>query len=232
MLQYCCMRKVLIVEDSPDMRQILTDYLVAQGFDVRAVDSTEDGIDEVDEHHFDIGLIDINLPGKSGFSMIEYIRDQENAMPLIALTARGDIQDKLKGFNTGVTDYVVKPFDLQELAARMRAHLKQSGGGDKTADIKTKSFMLSPKRHLFTIGGKEIELTNTEFRILHVLLQSKGAVVTAADLIEFVWGESYLTETPPVRIHIANIRNKLGDRDFQIIKTIPGIGYKIMDPQE
>ncbi len=224
------MHRVLIVEDSPDMRHTLTRYLEGQGFAVQAVDSTEDGIDAVDEHDFDIGLIDINLPGKSGFAMIEYIREQENVMPLIALTARGDIEDKLRGFDLGATDYIVKPFDLQELTARMQVHLQRLGPSNITSDVATSSYALSPQRHTFSVGTKEIELTNTEFRILHILLLHHGSVVTTADLIEFVWGESHLTETPPVRIHIANARRKLGDHEFKIIKTIAGIGYKLDDP--
>ncbi|HEX8226670.1 MAG TPA: response regulator transcription factor [Candidatus Saccharimonadales bacterium] len=224
------MNRVLIVEDSQDMRRTLTQYLEGQGFAVQAVDSTEDGIDAVDEHDFDIGLIDINLPGKSGFSMIEYIRDQGKTMPLIALTARGDIDDKLKGFDMGATDYIVKPFNLQELAARMRAQLQHAGPSNLTSDITTASYCISPERHSFTIEGKEIELTNIEFRILHALLMHHGSVVTTTDLIEFVWGESHTLETPPVRIHIANVRRKLKDTEFKIIRTIPGIGYKLDDP--
>lgn len=224
------MARVLIVEDNLDMRHTLRDYLESHGFDVRTVDSTEDGIDEVDEHDFDIGLIDLNLPGKSGFDMVEYIRGQENTMPLIVLTARSGINDKLHGFELGATDYVVKPFDLQELAARMRAHLRHMGPTNQTADISTATYSLSPSRHTFSINGTETDLTNTEFRILHVLLMNHGSVVTVADLIEFVWGESHLTETPPVRIHIGNVRRKLGDGDFRIVRTIPGIGYKIDDP--
>lgn len=225
------MARVLIVEDNPDMRQTLAGYLQSQGYSVLAVDSTEDGIDAVDEHDFDLGLIDINLPGKSGFEMIEYIRSGDNPMPLIALTARGDISDKLKGFELGATDYVVKPFNLEELMARMKAHLRQAGPSNATADVATASYWLSPERHEFTVDGKPVALTNTEFRILHMLLMHYGAVVNTADLVEFVWGESPLTETPPIRIHIANVRRKLGDRAFQILVTIPGIGYKLIDPQ-
>jgi DNA-binding response OmpR family regulator len=225
------MPRVLIVEDNPDMRQTLAGYLQGQGYLVVAVDSTEDGIDAVDERDFDLALIDINLPGKSGFDMIEYIRSADNPMPLIALTARSDIRDKLKGFELGVTDYVVKPFNLEELTARMRTHLRQAGPSNTTADVTTASYHLSPERHEFLMADKPVPLTNTEFRILHILMMHHGAVVNTADLVEFVWGESSLTETPPVRIHIANVRRKLGDRAFQILVTIPGIGYKLVDPR-
>ncbi len=224
------MVRVLVVEDAADMRQALSNFLVGKGYIVTAVDSTEDGIDQIDEHDFDIGLIDINLPGKSGFEMIEYIREQQKTMPLIALTARSEIEDKLHGFELGVTDYIVKPFDLQELAARMRTHLQSTGPTNESADIETTSYSLSPLRHEFLIQGKAVELTNTEFRMAQLLLLNHGAVVNATELIEFVWGEAHITDTPPIRIHIANLRRKLGDSEFKIIKTIPGIGYKLDDP--
>jgi DNA-binding response OmpR family regulator len=224
------MYRVLLIEDNTDMRNTLADYLRGQNFSVTAVDSAEDGIDAVDEHDFDIGLIDITLPGKSGFSMIEYIREQGKQMPLIALTARDHIDDKLKGFELGVTDYVVKPFDLQELLARMRAHLQRLGPTNDTSDIQTASYTLSPSSHVCTVAGTEVELTNIEFRMMHILLLHTGSVVDTTDLITFVWGEGALTETPPVRIHMANLRRKIGDHDFTRIKTIPGIGYKLEDP--
>jgi DNA-binding response OmpR family regulator len=224
------MYRVLLIEDNTDMRHTLTDFLQGQQCIVFAVDSTEDGIDAVDEHDFDIGLIDITLPGKSGFSMIEYIRQQDNQMPLIALTARDHIDDKLKGFALGVTDYVVKPFDLQELLARMRAHLQRLGPTNDTSDISTARYALSPSSHVCSVDGKQIELTNIEFRMMHILLLHAGAVVDTTELITFVWGDDALTDTPPVRIHMANLRRKIGDSDFTRIKTIPGLGYKLEDP--
>lgn len=224
------MYRVLLIEDNTDMRNALASYLRSHNYTVCAVDSTEDGIDAVDEHDFDIGLIDITLPGKSGFSMIEYIREQGNQMPLIALTARDHIDDKLKGFALGVTDYVVKPFDLEELLARMRAHSQRLGPANDTSDVVTATYALSPSSHVFMVAGKHIELTNIEFRMMHILLLHAGSVVDATELITFVWGDGALTETPPVRIHMANLRRKIGDHDFTRIKTIPGIGYKLEDP--
>lgn len=224
------MHRILLVEDNTDMRNTLTDYLRGHNFKVFAVDSTEDGIDAVDENDFDIGLIDITLPGKSGFSMIEYIREQGNTMPLIALTARDHIDDKLKGFSAGVTDYVIKPFDLQELLARMNAHMQRVGPTNVTSDIQTTSYRLSPDSHECTVLGKPVALTNIEFRMMHILLLHVGSVVDTTDLVTFVWGDDALTETPPVRIHMANLRRKIGDTDFTRIKTIPGIGYKLEDP--
>lgn len=226
-------QRVLIIEDNTDMREVLTRFLENNGFKVTALDSTEDGIDAVDEHDYDLALIDINLPGKSGFSMIEYIREQKKTMPLIAMTARDGLQDKLNGFELGLTDYLVKPFDLKELLARMQVHLSRAGTTNKTAEVSTKHFRINPqsweffatKNHL----QNQIELTKTEFRIMHLLILNNRTVVKLDDLIEFVWGDTPEALNPPVRIHLANLRKKIGDENLSIIKTIPGIGYRLND---
>lgn len=225
-------QRVLIIEDNTDMREVLARYLENNGFRVQACDSTEDGIDAVDEHDFDIALIDINLPGKSGFSMIEYIREQGKTMPLLAMTARDGLQDKLNGFELGLTDYIVKPFDLKELLARMQAHLRSAGATNWTSEVTTPNYRLNPETWEFYVGKKQVELTKTEFRIMHVLLMNNRTVVKLNDLIEFVWGDGAEAENPPVRIHLANLRKKLNDTHLNIIKTIPGLGYKLNDPPQ
>lgn len=211
------------------MRDALSSFLKSHGFKVVAVDSTEDGIDAFDEAAFDIGLVDINLPGKSGFSMIEYIREQGSNMPLLAMTARDGLHDKLTGFGLGLNDYVTKPFDLQELLARMQAHLRLAGATSEEAEINTGSYRLNPESWNFYVKDKLVALTKTEFRIMHRLMLSSGLVVKNNDLVEYVWGDSSDDLSPPVRIHIANLRKKIGDDQFSIIKTIPGIGYKLND---
>jgi DNA-binding response OmpR family regulator len=220
---------ILIVEDNQDMRETLASFLSEQNFRVMAVGSTEEGIDAIDENKFHLGLIDINLPGKSGFDMVEYIRDQENDMPLIALTARDGVSDKIKGFDTGLNDYVVKPFDLRELLARINVHLRTRGVGDDTAELTTKNFTLQPKSLRFFKNGEPVELTQIEFKIMHTLMQNEETVVKVDDLIESVWGEDDELVTPPIRIHIANLRKKINDKEYRIIKTIPGTGYIFTD---
>jgi len=221
--------RVLIVEDNTDLREVLGRFLENNGFSVTGCDSTEDAIDQIDEHDFDIALIDINLPGKSGFSMLEYIREQGKDMPLIAMTARDGLEDKLAGFELGLTDYIVKPFDLKELLARMQTHLRTVGVTNKTAEVVVGSYRLDPESWEFFVGKKQIELTKTEFRMMHILMLNKRSIVKANDLVEFVWGDSPESLNPPVRIHLANLRKKIGDIDYTIIKTLPGIGYKLID---
>lgn len=220
------MKKVLLVEDNQDMRETLRSFLIEDSAKVYAVASAEDAIDAVDENEFDIAVIDINLPGKSGFQLIEYIREQGHTYPLIAMTARDGIVDKIKGFDLGLTDYIVKPFDLLELRARMQVHSKKT---DANA-IKTPRFKLLPKSFEFYDQGKKVDCTTLELRILEILMRNNHLLVSLDDLIEFAWGDQPELVNPPVRIHIANIRKKINDKDFQIIRTIPGVGYIFNDP--
>lgn len=208
------------------MRETLRRFLVEDGAKVIAVASAEDAIDAVDENAFDIAVIDINLPGKSGFQLIEYIREQGHVYPLIAMTARDGIVDKIKGFDLGLTDYIVKPFDLLELRARINVHSKKTDDGV----VSTQRFKLLPKSFEFYDKGKKIDCTTLELRILEILMRNNHILVSLDDLIEFAWGDQQELVNPPIRIHIANIRKKIADTDFQIIRTIPGVGYIFNDP--
>lgn len=221
-------KKILIVEDNQDMRESLKKFLSEEGALVTSVSNAEDGIDAVDEKEFDIAIIDINLPGKSGFSLIEYIREQGFKYPLIAMTARDGIVDKIKGFDLGLTDYIVKPFDLLELRARINVH----SSSNNSKQIKTKNFQLSPESFEFRNKDKKIEVTSLEIRMLEILMRNNHTIVSLDDLIEFAWGDTPNLVNPPVRIHIANLRKKIGDKNLQIIRTIPGVGYIFNDPVE
>jgi len=216
--------RVLIVEDNADMRNSLSQYLHGEGVEVVAVSSAEEAIDVVDEQELNAAVVDINLPGKSGFDLVEYIREQGHTFPLLAMTARETIDDKLRGFNLGLTDYIVKPFDVKELAARLKVHLRNSGS-DEDEVVKAGKYTANPKNLTFMANDKNIELTQLEFRLTYMLLRHNDTIVKIDDLIEYAWGESDDLINPPIRIHIANLRKKLGDSNYEIIRTIPGKGY-------
>ena len=222
-------RRILIVEDNQDLRESLKDFLSEEGFLATAVASAEDGIDAVDEKVFDIAIVDINLPGKSGFNLIEYVRGEGHQYPLIAMSARDGIVDKVKGFDLGLTDYVVKPFDLLELRARINAHTKAT---NSSGVLKTDHYELNPNSFEFKKDGNKIEVTTLEIRMLEILMKNNHVLVSVDDLVEHAWGDQPDLVNPPVRIHIANLRKKLGDKNFQIIRTIPGVGYIFNDPVE
>lgn len=218
-------KKILLVEDNQDMRSSLKKFLNEEGALVCALGSAEDAIDAVDEKQFDIGIIDINLPGKSGFELIEYIRENGHLYPLIAMTAREGIVDKIKGFDLGLNDYIVKPFDLLELRARIQAHTRDS----QQDVIKTNYFELTMSKLELRKDGHKIDMTTLELRIMEILMLNNHTLVSLDDLIEHAWGDSADLNNPPVRIHIANIRKKIGDTEFKVIRTIPGVGYIFND---
>jgi DNA-binding response OmpR family regulator len=223
------MNRVLIIEDNADMRETLHSYMSNEHFKVVSLGSCEEGIDAVDEQQFDICLVDINLPGKSGFDLIEYIRDQGQEMPVIALTARDSIEDKLKGFSNGANDYVVKPFNLEELVARMKVQLKTAGIHDDEEQISSPNYTITPSSMTFKYNKKEVQLTQLEFKLMYLLMRNQDTLVKLDDLIEYVWGEDESMASPPIRIHIANLRKKIHDSDYSVIKTIPGTGYIFKD---
>ena len=216
--------KVLIVEDNPDMRISLSSYLKSEGMMVTDTSSAEEGIDLVDENRFDVAIIDINLPGKSGFELIEYIREQGYDTPLLAMTARDGIDDKLRGFDLGLTDYIVKPFNVRELYARLLVHVGKAGFSDDQP-LKKGMFDINPKKLTFSVNNEPIELTQLEFKIIYLLLSSADTIVKVDDIIEYAWGDGSDIIAPPIRIHIANLRKKIDDNNFDIIRTIPGQGY-------
>lgn len=218
-------RRILLVEDNQDMRDSLKAFLSEEGALVCAVSSAEDAIDAVDEKEFDIAIIDINLPGKSGFHLVEHIRECGYTYPLIAMTARDSIVDKIKGFDLGLTDYIVKPFDLLELRARINTHAKTT----TQSLLKTKNFDLKPESFEFKYKEKKIDVTQLEMRMLEILIRNTNLLVSLDDLIEFAWGAHGNIASPPVRIHIANLRKKIKDIDYTIIQTIPGVGYILHD---
>ena len=164
--------------------------------------------------------------------MVEYVREQGKKTPMIALTARDGIEDKIRGFDMGFTDYVIKPFNLRELKARIKTHLRNAGPTNGSSMVSTAGFEVNPANFETKVNGKKIELTKLEFRILHRLMMDNHAMVSLEDLITFAWGEDSTEINPPIRIHIANLRKKIGDTDYKIIRTIAGTGYIFNDPPE
>ena len=222
------MQRILLVEDNVDLRESLVLYLETEGFFVRSFHTAEDAESILDDAGFDIAVIDINLPGMSGFDLIKEIRDTNTSVPLIALTARDSVIDKVRGFETGLTDYIVKPFSLAELTARIRAHLRATSA-QQSAQIITKHLVVNPGRQEILLNNQPITLTATEFRLLACLARNNGNIVPSDDLIAEAWGEAERYSNPPLRIHMRNIRKKLASGNAQLIKTKAGTGYMMDD---
>lgn len=217
--------RVLLVEDNEDLRDSLVAYFENENYTVQACGSAEEAETYLDKKSFTIAVIDVNLPRKNGFDLVSTIRQKGSTIPLIALTARDSTADKIRGFELGLTDYVVKPFSIAELVARMRAHMRTP----KNSDLTSEHILLKPERREVHMQGEDIELTATEFRIIEILLLHRNKIVETEDMIAHVWGEADRYNEPPLRIHIRNVRKKLHDDRCRLIKTIAGTGYMLND---
>ncbi len=220
---------VLVVEDNPDMLGAVVTFLEDNGYRVLAAQSAEKAIVDDLASRSDVAVIDIALPGMTGLRLTEILKQQGFEGPIIAITARDTIDDKLTGLATGMDDYLVKPFDLRELVARINAQLRTKGDYHDQAPVQTAHFRIEPKQHRFYAHGAPVKLTHVEFRLMQCLMQRNHTTVDTLDLIEAGWGEDASTSNPPIRIHISNLRAKIGDTNLTIIHTVPGIGYMLSD---
>lgn len=220
---------IVLVEDNIDLRDSVATYLEAEGFIIHTAASAEQAEVLMKKYSIGAGIIDINLPGKSGFDFIKAQRNEGVSIPFIALTARDGVTDKVRGFELGLTDYIVKPFSLAELAARLRAHIRDGQTKQAHASLKSEHLELLPERREVAFDEITVQLTGTEFRLLEALMLLRRQIVPTDDLIAHAWGEADRYSDPPVRIHMRNIRKKLSDDTHGRIRTIAGTGYMLDD---
>jgi DNA-binding response OmpR family regulator len=220
---------ILLVEDNTDMRHAVSSFLRDIGYGVVDSPDAERVMQSRAYSNCDLAILDISLPRMSGLELTQHMRSDGFSEPIIGLTARDTVDDKVTGLETGMNDYIIKPFDLRELEARVKAQLRMRSVHNDLQPIKTKNFKIEPRRHKFFMGDEEIKLTVVEFRLMLKLMQHNHAVVTSNDLIDFAWGSDENVINPPIRIHISNLRSKIGDKDLSIIATVPGTGYIFQD---
>jgi DNA-binding response OmpR family regulator len=213
--------RVLLVEDDPMIAQGLQTALRQDGY---AVDWMREG-NAADEAlrttTFDIVLLDLGLPGRDGLDVLRRLRQRGSATPVIILTARDDVQDRIAGLDAGSDDYIVKPFDLDELAARMRSVLRRAAGrGDPC--IEHNGIRLNPVTHVVEKNGSPVHLSAHEYAVLEALLQRPGAVLSRAQLEDRLYGWGAEVESNAVEVYVHGLRRKLGS---EAIRTLRGVGY-------
>jgi two-component system OmpR family response regulator len=219
--------KVLIVEDEKKIAAFVRKGLEAQGFVVDVSHHGDEGFTLASTRPYDAAILDIMLPGKDGLSILRNLRERRNALPVILLTARSELNERLEGLNLGADDYLTKPFHIEELVARLHAVTRRSSGASQSilavADLKMN---LLTRR--VTRGGTAIELTAREFSLLEHLLRSPGRVLTRVEICERVWDYNFDPGTNLVDVYIQRIRKKVdGDFPEKLIETIRGVGYRI-----
>ncbi len=228
--------RILMAEDEPRLGQIVQEELTRQGYQVDVAFDGQIAEKLFFQHNYTIVLLDVNLPYKNGLALCKEFREAKRNIPIIMLTSMGEINDKLDAFNLGADDYLVKPFHINELLARIKVFLKRSDGspdpGEKLviADLEIDLQDKSVKR-----AGKEVNLTAKEFALLVLLAKSKGKVIAKQEIMEKVWNLSFDTGTNTIEVYISFLRNKLDKaHEVKLIHTKPGFGYflKEVDKQE
>lgn len=213
------MAHILIVEDDLAIRELIKRNLQMVGHTCRTIAEGDKVIDAVEEEHFDLIILDVMLPGVSGFDVIEDLND----IPVIFVTAKGALEDKLKGLSLGAEDYIVKPFEILELIARVNVVLKRYGTNE--AIVKINDVEVDMKQHVVIKRGSMINLTPQEFRLLEVLIHNKNLALSREQLLNLAWDYDYEGESKTVDVHIRKLRQKLGLEEY--IKTVSKLGYRL-----
>jgi len=219
----------MIIDDEAGVRDLLTDALKLAGFETIAAADAMVAQTLLRTTKPDLLVVDINMPLMDGFEFIERIRSTGDNTPALMLSARGDRADVTRGLTLGADDYVTKPFGLEELVLRIRAILRRTQftvSADTSLSIGP--INLDNDSHQVTFNGEVIELSPTEFRLLHVLLESKGRVLSKSYLLDEVWGITFESESTVVDTYISYLRKKLHRDGFEGIKTIRGVGFQLL----
>jgi DNA-binding response OmpR family regulator len=223
--------KILIVEDEEKLARFTELELKHEGYETEKAFDGRTGLEMAESGGFDLILLDIMLPGLNGIEVLRRIRKTSD-VPVILLTARDSVMDKVSGLDTGADDYITKPFDIEELLARIRAALRKSSAKPEStsAALSFGALELDPAAHTVTYDGNDIELTNKEFGLLKKLLENKSIVLSRETLLEDVWGFDYMGETNIVDVYIRYIRSKIDDvYGIKMIQTVRGVGYVIRE---
>lgn len=223
------MDKILIIDDDEELCDLVSEYLGVEGFSVESVNDGEAGLKTALEGKHDIAILDVMMPKMNGFDVLRALR-QTSQLPVIMLTARGDDMERIVGLEIGADDYLPKPFNPRELAARLRAILRRSADASDTSsneNLTVDGIQLSPSARTVSLDGSDVMLTSVEFALLRELLKDAGHIIKKEDLSESVLERKLSPYDRSLDMHISNLRKKLGPRGdgSERIKTIRSVGY-------
>jgi len=215
--------RVLIVEDEPRLASFLEKGLAANGFTTFAVQDGNTASLVARDEEFDLVILDIGLPGMDGFRVLEEIRGRGQHLPVIVLTARDEIEDKVRGLDIGADDYVTKPFKFEELLARVRARLRSEGAADER-ELRVGEVMLDLRSRRAKVEDREIDLSTREFTLLETFMRHPGQVLSREQLLSRVWGYDFDPGSNVVDVYVGYLRKKIGGK---AIETVRGAGYRL-----
>ncbi len=227
------MARLLIAEDDPEIAMLERDYLEVEGYDVTVVDNGQQAVTEALNGDYSLLLLDLMLPGCSGYDVCRLIRDRID-VPILMVTARTESVDKIRGLGLGADDYIAKPFDPAELVARVKAHLSRyarlTGGGQGEPEVLDLGrVQILPRSWRVLKDRQEIKMPNREFALLKFLAEHPNTVFSKEKLFETIWGYEYVGDSATVTVHIGRIRDKVEDDPAHpsLIETVWGAGYRL-----
>jgi DNA-binding response OmpR family regulator len=224
-------RHVLVIEDEPQMRAMLTDNLEFEGYRVTAVASGEEALQAVASRNFALLLVDVMLPGISGFDVCQQLRARGKHVPIVVLTARTAEQDRVRGLDLGADDYVSKPFSVRELLARVRALVRRDDWHSPgTEEFTLGDVVVKPRQRLVLRKGRRVPLSAREFELLRYLFAHRNEVVSREQLLRDVWGYSHLSVTRTVDNYVAKLRTHIEPKPHEprYLVTVHGSGYQLL----
>jgi two-component system response regulator MprA len=225
--------RLLVVDDDRPLRDVLRRALTLAGYDVRLAESGAEALSEVASSIPDAVVLDIGLPDIDGLEVCRLLRREGNRVPVLMLTARDAVADRIDGLDAGADDYLVKPFDIDELKARLRALLRRAGGDASGDGMSFAELKLDPARHGVAVDGKFAELTRTEYQLLELLMRNPRRVLPHGLIYDRVWGYDFGPTSNALRVYVGYLRRKLEDAGARpLIHTVRGVGYALREPEQ
>jgi two-component system response regulator MprA len=225
------MSTILIAEDDKQIREALDRILRFEGYQTVPVNDGAAALEAFVEHEPDAAILDVNMPFVDGLSVTRKLRDRGDRTPILILTARQATADRVEGLDAGADDYLPKPFELDELLARMRALLRRGGTGTVTPALGVADLTVDTSKRQVTRGDRPIELTKTEFDILELLVRNADIVLSRSQIYEEIWGYDFESSSKSLDVHVGYLRRKLEDGgEPRVLHTVRGIGYVVRPP--
>jgi len=223
--------KILYVEDDPTAREYIRRGLTEHGHVVDVAEDGAIGLELALSHSYALIILDVGLPELDGFELLARLREHDTSTPVLFLSARGEVQDRVRGLNLGADDYLPKPFAFAELLARIQAVSRRRLDDPEDFVLRVADLELDLKAHLVRRAGRTLELTAKQFSLLEYLMRNAGQVLSRTMIMEHIWGYSFDTYSNVIDVHIAHLRKKV-DRDFspKLLRTVKGVGYTLRDP--
>lgn len=222
--------KLLVIEDEKKIANLLQKGFREQGYEVEISANGEDGLERASSNPYDAIVIDIMLPGRDGLSVLRSLRERKVTTPVMIVTARGEVSERVEGLNLGADDYIAKPFSMDEVIARIRALIRRVTG-ETISLYKVGDLVMNLVKREVLRGSRRVDLTSREFRLLEHLMRSPGQVVTRTQIIQRVWEYHFDPGTNLVDVYIQRLRRKVDDgEESKLIQTVRGIGYCIDAP--